>query len=194
MLSNQEQYENASIDDSAPGLKKLSIVLVSLVIIGVLTIQTTVSFCCKDGQTRLPSLGSVQSGPGLIAYKVFTPPSSWPFLDYPMYKIPYYEGSQVPLYRVVGILPDSTEVTIQRNDLGFTFTDFNKKVVYPFLDEDTQMIEVWVRIYESKYKKELVGLRLEYQPLILSKSGASDGEPVQVLYEIGLQSMQEQIQ
>ena len=123
MLSHQEQYEVVSKDDSTPGLRKLAVVLISLVILGVLTIQTTVSFCCKDGQTRIPSLGSVQSGPGLMAYKVFTPPSSWPFLDYPMYKIPYFEGSEIPLYRVVGILPDSTEVTIRRNDLGFTFTD-----------------------------------------------------------------------
>ena len=91
-------------------------------------------------------------------------------------------------------MPDSTEVTIRRNDLGFTFTDFNQKVVYPFLEEDTQMIDIWVQIYESKYEKELVGVRLEYQPLILSKSGASDEEPVRVLYEIGLQSMREQLQ
>ena len=53
MLSHQEQYEVVSKDDSTPGLRKLAVVLISLVILGVLTIQTTVSFCCKDGQTRL---------------------------------------------------------------------------------------------------------------------------------------------
>lgn len=184
MLSHQEQYESGSKDDSAPNLRKPAIVLISLVILGVLTIQATVSFCCKEGQTSIPSLGTAQSGAGLLAYKIFTPPSSWPFMDYPMYKEAYFEGNQIPVYRVVGILPDSTEVNIRRDDLGFTFTDFNKKVVYPFLEENTQMIEVWVQMYESKYNKEIVGVRLEYHPLILSKNGASAG-PIQVVKELG---------
>jgi hypothetical protein len=58
----------------------------------------------------------------------YSAPYFWPFMDYPMYSPPYYEGSGHDQHYVVGIREDMSEVSIHPDDLGLNFWRFRNSL------------------------------------------------------------------
>lgn len=42
----------------------------------------------------------------------------WPFICYPMYSIPHFQGENVPIYSLIGVKADGTEVQMTPEDMG----------------------------------------------------------------------------
>jgi hypothetical protein len=104
---------------------------------------------------------------------------SWPIVDYPMYRIPHFEGDKIPRLAVVGIRDNTEEIDIRPEDIGggyWHFQVFVRAVASP--DED--VIRDMVRMYETRHNVRLAALRVENRPL-LWKSTKVEGVPVEIL-------------
>jgi hypothetical protein len=148
-------------------VEKLALLLTSLFIITLLSLQTVATF------------GGIYS-------------FIWPFVNYPMYKQAHYEGESVHIrYMVFGILEDSTEVPILPEDLGLNFWKFDgihgEGFVPAIRSGDEKRLNSYVQEYQKRKGKKLAGLRLEDQPFILSPKGAKPAR-LQTLQIIRLDS------
>lgn len=112
--------------------------------------------------------------------------SLWPFMSYGMYSKPNYEGDQINQYYVYAILRDSSEVRILPEDLGIDSNLF-RWFVNALIENDTEYIETYVNIYESRHNADLIGFRLDNHPLILARDGVYPGPP-EILAEFDLSS------
>ena len=104
-------------------LKKLAILPISLVILTVLFFQASIglrSVCPRSN--RFPSFLKN------ICPSFPSPPAIYPFLDYPMYSTPKYEGDSFDRYWVFGISENSNQVRILPKDIGVT-SGFSKKIL-----------------------------------------------------------------
>ena len=144
---------------------KLGILLISGIIVGILALQTAVSFCCHDSHAFVPLA------------KPICPPSLWPFLDYPMYSDSHHEGDSIMQYHLVGVLEDFTKVQIGPDDLDMGFWRFRKNVVFELLRNQDERVNSVVELYQLKYKKRLREIYLENHPLILRRDGLVPGKP-----------------
>ena len=111
----------------------------------------------------------------------------WPFVDYPMYRHPHYEGDSIDRYFLFGISEDNTEMPISAEDLGLNFWKFLWGFVPAVVEDRREQIEVYIDFYRTRHNKVLLGLRLENHPLVLSRNGLSPA-PVQVVKTIRLKS------
>jgi hypothetical protein len=167
-------------------LRKLAIPLTSLVIVTFLVLQTVAGFG-----------GLILGSPPPSSYMyLLHSPWSWPFLDYPMYAPPRYEGESIDQYFVFGTLEDSSEVPIRPDDLGLDFWLFSGitqgiGVVPALLRHDTKRIQDYIDLYRSRHNKRLVALRLENHPLILLRGGVKPGTP-QVLKTFRFESIEQE--
>lgn len=150
--------------------KNLAILFLSLFILGILALQAGVTFW--------------------FVCPPYCPPALWPFVDYPMYSEPRYEGSEFEQHFVFGILEDSTEVPLRPEDLNLHFWLFRRGLVFAMLRNDTTQIQAYVDLYQKLHHKRLVGLRLENHPLILSREGMTPG-PTRILRTFQLASREE---
>jgi hypothetical protein len=109
----------------------------------------------------------------------------WPFLDYPMFSQPHFNGETVNSYHLVGLLEDGTQVPIQPPDLGLDIWQFEVGPVPAFRRGHRARIELYLRMYEARQHKRVVAVRLENHPWTVSTEGASR-DPVRVLKEVRL--------
>lgn len=146
-------------------MRKARFALVSLFIVGVLGAQTIASF-------------GLQHGP------IADDPWLWPFLGYPMYRIPHYEGDRLSRYRMFGILADSSEVAVTPSNLGTSFWTF-RRFAFALQNRDQQEIEVLADLYEQRHGRRPMAFRLEDHPLVLRHSGVTEGQPdVHVFFQL----------
>lgn len=106
------------------------------------------------------------------------PPFLWPFMDYPMYSRPHYEGDTVPRERMYGVLGDSTEVRIQPSDLGLKYWWFRRGLIFSVVGEDTSDVRGYARLYAPREGRSLTTFRLYHRPLVLRRWGAEPSPPV----------------
>lgn len=125
---------------------------------GILGVQAIASFGLQHGPIR-------------------DDPWLWPFLGYPMYAIPHYEGDRMSRNRVYGILADSSEVAVTHSTLGTDFWTFRRGLVFALLNGDRQEIEAFADLYEQRHGRRPVPFRLEDHPLILGHSGVTEARP-----------------
>jgi hypothetical protein len=115
---------------------------------------------------------------GLTPGPVEESPFLWPFLDYPMYTQPHYEGDGVPRYRVTGITGDGREVEITPETLGTDYWIYQDAFLYSFMYRPQRdELEPGVRMYEGRHGVSLVEVRLENRPLVVTREGTVDGAP-----------------
>ena len=141
---------------------------VSFAIITILALQTATTFRIFCLPEPLPSHPFLRQ---------FCSPRLWPFLTYPMYKRPYYEGDKVVEYFIYGILEDSSEVAINPENLDVNYWMFLWDFVPALQHDDQEKIQEYVAAYHQKYNRKLIGLRLESHPWIISPEGVKPGEP-----------------
>ena len=158
-------------------LGKLGLPFTSLIILGFLTLQTVAAFriLCPPG-TLLH----------LAPLRLLCSPSLYPFLDYPMYSDSFREGHKIEQFLVFGVLEDSTEVSILPVDLGLNFWLFRMGFVSSLLQGNRERMETYIELYHRKHQRQLIALRLENHPLVLSKEGVNQAPP-QVLKAIQLE-------
>ena len=130
-----------------------------------------------------------ESLPALSFLRIACAPDLWPFLDYPMYAGPHQAGETINRFRVVGTLLDSQEVVIAPEDLGMSFWVF-QRFVYALGQDDEQEISRYAGLYESRQGADLVRLRLETRPVVMTQEGVAF-KPVQVIREVDLKAGQE---
>ena len=150
---------------------KLASFLSSLVIISFLGTQL---YTAKHLRDWWPKFRRLQT-----AYKLLKPPKKpalWPFIDYPMYSYAKNEGSGIKQYSAFGILPDSTEVPIIAEDLGLDYWVFNYGFIASLRQKNYQDIKKFAQLYQKINKQELISIRLENKPLILSIDSIEPGE------------------
>jgi hypothetical protein len=141
--------------------------LTSVFIVAILALQVSVTF-----RTWLRSIALPRSLTNMLS-----PPTLWPFVDYPMYSRPHYEGEPISQLRVVATLDDSSEVSIGPGDVGLDFWHFRLHVVRGLEMNDAARVRELVRLYQTRNNRRLVGLRLENHPIILSRDGIRPGRP-----------------
>ena len=166
-------------------LKKLAILPISLVILTVLFFQASIGLrsVCPPSN-RFPSFlkNLCPSFP--------SPPAIYPFLDYPMYSTPKYEGDSFDRYWVFGISENSNQVRILPKDIGGNFWLFQKNFVSAIQKNDKEKISQYVELYQSSNPNNLVKVRLENHPLVLSSEGLYPGK-TQVIETVKLKTLQE---
>ncbi|MFM6398252.1 hypothetical protein, partial [Planktothrix sp.] len=112
-------------------------------------------------------------------------PTFFPFLDYPMYATARYEGVQIDEKFLYGFLESGTKVPITDEELGISRYQFLNKVIPGVKQKNDKSIEYYVGIYENKYQKILVKLRVENHPRVITREGIKLGEK-QVIFELDL--------
>lgn len=107
----------------------------------------------------------------------FRPPALWPFLTYPMYKDPHYEGSEIITYRVYATFTDSTELEVLSEDLGIGFFKFRNNFVSAIQNRRHGIIQDYASLIQEEHEQRPVSLRLEEHPLILRDGSLEKGLP-----------------
>lgn len=116
---------------------------------------------------------------GLTPGPIEKSPFLWPFLDYPMYTQPHYEGDAVPRYSVIGVTDDGREVEITPESLGTDFWIFRNAFLFSFRYRgERHELESGVQLYERRHGVSLREVRLENRPLVVTREGTADGEAV----------------
>jgi hypothetical protein len=107
----------------------------------------------------------------------------WPFIDYPMYSESHQEGERVAARRYVyATLADGRDVLLAPEDLGLGhFWLFRLWVEAPLLDADRAGLEFVPDAYREQRGGDIVALRIEDHPVIVTREGAKAAPPPQVL-------------
>ena len=100
----------------------------------------------------------------------------WPFLDYPMYSIPHYEGERISHIVVIGLRDELGEVPIKPEDLGIDRWHF-RFYIEALLGDDLTIIREFVQRYEMRQGTHLSGVRVEDRGPLLSKNGFVPASP-----------------
>ncbi|VXD11798.1 hypothetical protein [Planktothrix paucivesiculata] len=114
----------------------------------------------------------------LICPSIPDDPALYPFLDYPMYAGARYEGTNVNQYFLFGVLEDGTEVAITNEDLQTSRYKFLRNILPEIEKKNPEIIQSYVKIYEQKSQKNLVKLRLENHPLIITRKSINPGDKI----------------
>ena len=169
--------EKAVSESKFDQVSRTSFLGVSLAILFFLLFQAIASFRVLCPPESLSSLASLRAA---------CSPALWPFLDYPMYADPHHPGEVINRFQVVGTLQDSKEVVITPEDLGMSFWLF-QRFVYALGQGEEMEISRYAALYESRQGGELVRLRLENRPVVLTRQGAAF-KPQQVIREVDLKT------
>jgi hypothetical protein len=128
----------------------------SVVIVVTLTFQGLASFTLTPGPIE-------------------DPPFMWPFLDYPMYSAPWYEGDAIPQRVMVGVRADSSRVVIEPEDLDVTFWQFETVLFRAILRGDQARAAAYRAIYHDRYDERLLGFEVEQHPWFITDDGLRKG-------------------
>jgi hypothetical protein len=140
-----------------PQPNKLAMALVSLAIVTVLALQAA-------AVVRRHHMG-------------------WPFIDYPMYSESHREGERVAALRsVYATLADGSEVLLAPEDLGLGhFWLFRLWVEAPLLKRKGAELDFVRDAYREHRGGDIVALRIEDYPVIVTREGAQAAPPPRVL-------------
>jgi hypothetical protein len=107
----------------------------------------------------------------------------WPFIDYPMYSASHQEGERVRALRYVyATLDDGGEVLLAPEDVGLVhFWLFRLWVEAPLLGQERAELEFVRDAYRQQRGGEIVALRIEDHPVIVTRDGAEAAPPPRVL-------------
>lgn len=171
------------IKNCKANFKRLAVPLTSLIILTFLTLQAVATFriLCPP-----PALF-----PSLSPLRILCAPALYPFLDYPLYAPPHYEGDTIDQRLVFGVSEDLTEAPILPEELGLSFFEFEKEFLLALRDGKGDEVNKYVELYQRKHNKKLIGLRLENHPLVLSREGVKPG-PKQILENFQLKFLEDQ--
>ena len=134
---------------------------ISLVILAFLALQfnATFNFICR---------------PQLLAYfsklEDYCVPRLWPFINYPMYSPPHYEGERISRFYIFGILADAGEVDISHRELDIKPADF-RRTFMAISAGDLEQAYMLMERYNQKMETTLVGIRLENRTYRLTPDG-----------------------
>lgn len=150
-------------------------ILISTLIFGVIFLQFSVAFLrfCPEGRSSFPLRSLCPNLPD--------DPAFYPFLDYPMYAGARYEGVKVNQHFLVGVLKDGKEVPITHKDLRISRYNLIRKIIPEIEEKNLKIIREYVKIYEQNSHKNLVELRLENHPLVITRKGVNPGETEVIL-------------
>ena len=140
--------------------------LTSVVILTFLALQSAATFriFCPP-EALFPSLSSL---------RILCAPALYPFLDYPLYAPPHYEGESIGWTLVFAETEEVTEWPVIALDLGVSAYRFEKAFLRA-LEGDHAAVHEYINLYHRKYGRNLVEFRVERQPLILSREGVKPG-------------------
>ena len=114
----------------------------------------------------------------------------WPFMNYPMYREAYAVGDTVNQYVVFAHFADATEAQIHFQDVDLD-SWFKFRIFTDAIEQgNVEQIRLFMAVYQQHTHKQLVGLRLEVHPLILTEQGLVAAPP-QVRQQIRLQDLEE---
>lgn len=131
--------------------------LVSVVVIGVLGVQAIAALALTPGPVEKP-------------------PFLWPFLNYPMYSAPHYEGEGVPRFQVLATTSDGRTVEVTKENLGTDFWIFRNAFLLPFDDPGMRdELPSGVEQFENRHDVTLIEVHLENRPLLVTREGTEDG-------------------
>jgi hypothetical protein len=97
----------------------------------------------------------------------------WPFLNYPMYRKPHYQGENISTYRLVGILRDASEIPILPEDLHLNFWKFKTGPVAAIRLNEAALLRRYMGGYQARHP-DLTAVRLEDHPKELTERGVVD--------------------
>jgi len=104
----------------------------------------------------------------------------WPFMDYPMYRYPRYEGTVIERYRVLGRATDGSQVDVTPEDLGLNDRRFRDVLIAAVRQRDMSRAAAFAELYKVRTGIQLVGMRVERYGDILTRDGLKPGPSVQV--------------
>lgn len=130
--------------------------LISLVIVGCLTLQAI-------------------AGSGHVIGPFERAPYQWPFIDYPMYSFPRFEGDEIGRPLLIGIEPDSTEVEIEPDDLGLDFFPYIRGPVRAVRYGNREAAELFRVLYEERQGVRVIGFEIEERPIVITRTGYRSG-------------------
>lgn len=144
---------NAAI--SATARQSPAIIAISCVIVAILGLQTFASF-------------------------VTTGRWGWPFIAYPMYKTPHFEGERVLYdFEVYATHDDGSEALIDQGDLPFWI--YKLKLVNGLATDERGSVQPIVAAYCERTGKNVVEVRLQDMGVAVSRDGAVSGLPPQAI-------------
>lgn len=118
---------------------------------------------------------------GLTPGPIEKSPFLWPFLDYPMYTQPHYEGDAVPRYSVIGVTDDGREVEITPESLGTDFWIYRNAFLFSFKYRSKRHeLESGVQLFERRHGVSLLEVKLDNWPIVVTREGTTDGDTVRV--------------
>ena len=159
---------------------KIPFLFSSLIIIAILSFQF---YSAKHLRGFWPKFRRLQ-----LAHKLLKPPADpilWPFMSYPMYSYPKYEGGSIKQYSIVGTLSNGQEVKITPENLGINYWIFMYGLKESLRKNKVEDVKDFARLYEEKNKGKLSSIRLISNPLILSKKEINPGLP-KIITEVKL--------
>jgi hypothetical protein len=149
--------ERAVIRSSSDALARL---LVSVVIVGILSIQAVAGFY-DTGRW------------------------GWPLLAYPMYETAHYEGERLhDDLTAYAILSDSTRVEVNRSDLGMDFWLYWYNVVQPIRHARVDLLEPVLERYCEQSGNRVIALHVEDRGVAIGRDGPIEGLPPEVAFKM----------
>lgn len=113
---------------------------------------------------------------GLQAFASFINPGrwGWPFIAYPMYKTPHFDGERVLYdFEVYAVHDDGSESLISLADVPYWI--FKHKVVDGLIRRDRESVQPLIAAYCERTRKEVVEVRLQDMGVGLSRDGLVQG-------------------
>ncbi|OIP73052.1 MAG: hypothetical protein AUK43_01550 [Oscillatoriales cyanobacterium CG2_30_40_61] len=150
-------------------------IFISTLIFGIILLQFSVAFLRFCPQRSSSFL--LKS----LCPKLPDDPAFYPFLDYPMYAGARYEGVKVNQYLLFGVLKNGTNIPITHKDLEIYRYNLLRKIIPEIQEKNLSIIQQYVKIYEQNSHKNLVKLRLENHPLVITRKGVNPGEKKVIL-------------
>ena len=103
----------------------------------------------------------------------------WPFLSYPMYNRPHFQGEAVDRFTLVGILADGRERPITPGDLKLDFWRYLRGPVHAVQKDDARGLLAQLQPFEHWSGLRLSAVRLENRPAALENGRVVD-RPVEL--------------
>jgi hypothetical protein len=170
------------IDKPVLQKNKFAVVTVSFVITAILLMQAAATFRLLCPPERFAQLAS---------WRVMCEPLGWPFMNYPMYHMPHYEGETINYYQTYFELEGGEELPIYPEDLELNWWLFHRGIVASMIVYDEDGILFYVEMYEEKNQSTVVAVRLENQPTKLLQRSVIQESPYTVQY-VRLDSLREE--
>jgi hypothetical protein len=104
--------------------------------------------------------------------------AGWPMISYGMYTSLHYDGERLDHdYLVSAVLEDSSEIEINRDEIGMVFGPFQYNVFLPIKRNDRDALAPIVRDLCRRWNNRIVALRARDLGFAITRQGVIDGLP-----------------